>query len=816
MKASKTPPQNLEAEASVLGSMLLLPEQIPLIVGKLDQNDFYMTQNALVYSAMLHLIDKNIKIDLVTLKERLVSCNELDEAGGIKRLIELEEIVPHAQNLKEYVDIVHNYSIRRKMLYAAQITTDLAYDGSIPLDDVVDSAQREIEAVATRFDMINRGSGIDSKDHLMEEIYTEIKSDSTLDRSTGYIGIDYSLGGIKSSDMIVLAGRPSSGKAQPLDAKVLTPNGFVLMGSLKLNDYVLTPDGSKSKVIGIYEQGVKSVYELQFSDDSKSQCTEDHLWLTTTRNERRSRLRKDGKVRTLKEIKNTLIRQDGQAGNHQIPWTKPVEFKSQKEILPIEPYLLGMFLGDGRYDRTVKIWNEEKDLQDKIISKLHIDDTATITEPNIIRIERKKRNNQKSEFAKSLDELGLSIPGSAYKFIPSIYLYASPFDRLELLRGLVDSDGYVNNGALVEYSTISEMLKDDISFLIRSLGGKVTVTEKPKPRYTYKGDMKIGKLAYRIFFSFQNNTVPVSSKKHLSRWKGLKRIAGHAIKSVRYIGKKICRCIQIEDHRGLYLTDDFIPTHNTTLALNIANNMAIAKHRVVIFTLETSKSEIYKTFLSMNGGAFRFKFNPFWKDKWNSLNSEYTNKAHEFCKNLDVQIRDEKELYRNPRKIRNYLLQQDRKRKIGLVIIDQFTLMNHDHNQNRKDLNMEMSSNIIQNMCKDLEIPVILLHQLNRSVEKDVRYPNMSDLRECGALEQDADAIIFLSKVIKANESGGRMFDEKGKDRICSIAKSKLGAVESYSMQLATDTMTFIADNEQEEMIKLKMEEMKGTLSKWE
>jgi len=159
---------------------------------------------------------------------------------------------------------------------------------------------------------------------------------------------------------LVLYGTEGIGKAQPLDAKVLTPQGFVNMGSLQVGDLVISSNGQPCAVLSVHPQGLKDVYRVTFRDGSVTHCCEDHLWFTQTVGERERGL--GGAVRTLRDIRRTL--RYGTQFNHAVPRVQPVQFAAQN--LPTDPWLLGIYLGDGTCNGSVVIANPEPDLGERI------------------------------------------------------------------------------------------------------------------------------------------------------------------------------------------------------------------------------------------------------------------------------------------------------------------------------------------------------------------------------------------------------------------------------------------------------------------
>ncbi|MFV0444424.1 MAG: AAA family ATPase, partial [Planctomycetaceae bacterium] len=355
---------------------------------------------------------------------------------------------------------------------------------------------------------------------------------------------------------VMLYGVHGIGKAQPLSACVLTPEGFVAMGDLEVGDRVIGSDGRPRQVLGVYPQGDKEVFRVTYRDGSTTECCDDHLWFTTTFIERKQGL--GGAVRTLRDIRESL--RYGTHFNHAVPRVQPVEFEARE--LPADPWLLGMYLGDGHTSTSVVITNSEEDIHNRIRETVAADgDQAVLFDEIHLRIVSPDR--QGTAFKAALDQLELSGLKSEEKFVPPDYLHGSVEQRLALLTGLIDSDGYVTSPGSVEYTTVSPRLAEDVCFLVRSLGGSAKVTTK-RGSYTQHGVTHVCQLVYRIHASFPEEVTPVSSAKHLAKWGTPEWRILHTIRSVEPVGRKACQCIRIDALDSLYVTDDFILTHNTT------------------------------------------------------------------------------------------------------------------------------------------------------------------------------------------------------------------------------------------------------------
>ena len=376
----------------------------------------------------------------------------------------------------------------------------------------------------------------------------------------------------------VVYGAEGVGKAQPVSCGVLTPGGFVPIGQLSAGDTICDPHGSTQTVVAVHQRGTLPVFRVTTSDGGETMCCAEHLWFTSSpagRGEPRS-----GTMQTF-EIASSLFqyRAKWPVAMHRIPITAPVAFRCGSLDLPLDPYLLGLLLGDGSMSSTVRFCKPEEDLWDRIESMLPDGDSLSRHRSgdrgyaNIVGSERAER----SKTWHALNSMGLAGSDSYTKFIPDDYLVASMASRLALLRGLIDTDGSVRHGGRsVEFSTSSSRIADGVVHLVRSLGGIVSTTSRI-PSYRHNGELKKGALSYRQSIWFQDETVPVASQKNLSRWKSGERAPTHrTIRSVEPAGEDECVCITVSNADGLYITDDFIVTHNSTLAAGAPGAIFIA------------------------------------------------------------------------------------------------------------------------------------------------------------------------------------------------------------------------------------------------
>jgi hypothetical protein len=276
------------------------------------------------------------------------------------------------------------------------------------------------------------------------------------------------------NNTFTLAGFAGTGKEQPVDSIVQTPKGPTKIGDLKIGDEVFGLNGEINTVNGVYPQGYKQAYKVTFRDKTFTECGEEHLWEVWTHKRRQTK--KPTITMPLKDIIKSALYYEQPNGDkiykYSIPLCEPVNYI--KKELPIDPYLLGVLIGDGYlcgnsisisnpYIDYEIIENIKKTIPSDII--INFSEYGSCPSYRLVDINQNKTNKLKV----ALKNLGLNIK-SIDKFIPNIYKYSSIEQRYELLRGLMDTDG-TSRGNRIGFSTSSFRLMNDIIELVQSLGG---------------------------------------------------------------------------------------------------------------------------------------------------------------------------------------------------------------------------------------------------------------------------------------------------------------------------------------------------------
>ncbi len=277
----RLPPQDVHAEQSVLGSMLLSKDAIADVVEVLRGVDFYRPAHESVFEAILDLYGRGEPADAVTVADELTKRGELTRVGGQAFLHQLIAGVPTSANAGYYAQIVAERAVLRRLVEAGTKIVQLGYaqDGG-DVEDIVNSAQAEVYAVSEK-----RGSEDyhvlgDILEMTVDEI--EVASGKSGEMSgvpTGFTDLDSLTNGLHPGQMIVLAARPAMGKALALDTPLPTPTGWVSMGEVRQGDEVLGADGRPTRVVATTKVMLgRPCYEVEFSDGSVLVADEQHQW----------------------------------------------------------------------------------------------------------------------------------------------------------------------------------------------------------------------------------------------------------------------------------------------------------------------------------------------------------------------------------------------------------------------------------------------------------------------------------------------------------------------------------------------------------
>lgn len=361
-----------------------------------------------------------------------------------------------------------------------------------------------------------------------------------------------------------------SGKGLPIDAKICTPTGWKQNGDLQVGDAVVGSDGKATKVTGIFDRGKVDAYKITFSDGVETVCDKDHLWTVQKQSQRAESGNWD--VMNTQAIYEHYQNMKCRSQYLYIPIVEPVNYYCWNEKdLTMNPWLLGFLLGDGCFQKSmITMSTNEDDLREKVVDIIGKDYGACEW------LSYKSKYDYRfcgGYVFNDIKTLNLYCKHSYEKFIPTEYIYNSVEVRLAVLQGLFDADGHISNGTIFEYSTTSKQLADNIVEIVESLGGTAKVRTKT-PTYTYNGEKRIGRTAYRIFFKLYKFK-PFTSKKHIATYKERTNYkkAYRIIKKIEPCEPIISRCITVDALDELYVTEHYVVTHNTQCGLEIISRI---------------------------------------------------------------------------------------------------------------------------------------------------------------------------------------------------------------------------------------------------
>jgi phosphate starvation-inducible PhoH-like protein len=362
------------------------------------------------------------------------------------------------------------------------------------------------------------------------------------------------------------------GRAQPISSMVLTPGGYRPIGNLRVGDLAVGSDGQPTPVIGVYPQGRKAVFRLRAQDGASTLCCGEHLWHVFTHSDRRRE--KPGRVLETKDMLGRL--RTFHQHRFELPLlSAPVEFEPRD--VPMDPYALGLLLGDGCITANTTPTFATRDPQLVTALEEHLEDIELVSKGISDHTLRRIHGHRGGVIVANpvralLRELGVDGKNSKTKFIPEPYLHNAAQVRLGVLQGLLDTDGgpVTQRGRTcrIQYTTCSEALRDDVVYLVRSLGG-IAYWRTRKAAGRPPGFANGRPVPHRSDAFILDIRLPAGLQPfRLTRKREIYERHGGGrpmrfIDSIEPAGEAETVCIQVAAADSLYITDDFLVTHNT-------------------------------------------------------------------------------------------------------------------------------------------------------------------------------------------------------------------------------------------------------------
>ena len=750
IESLRLPPHSVEAEQAVLGGLLLSNPAWDRIGDLIRDSDFYRADHRVLWRTITRLIEDNKPADVLTVAEALKVSGEITDVGGIAYLDQLASGTPSAANIRRYAEIVRERAIMRKL---AEVGTNIADSAYSPLGR---DARQLLDEAETRILEIGESGGRSSESFAkMSQVLAEVMSRldelhrnpaSVTGKATGFVDLDEMTTGLQDGDLIIVAGRPAMGKATPVDSLVKTSTGWAQMGALKVGDALASIDGAHSVVTGVYPQGERQVYRLTFSDGRQVEACKQHLWRIHHGGWDEPRVASTGKLMEM------LARKRYQ---HRL-WIDQVtgEF-GHSDPLPVDPWVLGALLADGGLGHTSpKFSTTDREMAEQMsavpeangdgVQMRHADRHEVIGRHPAVR-------SDPNALIHELRKAGVWGLDSQDKYIPYAYLTANRAARLALLQGFLDTEGWVEKVRAVRYCTTSKRLAKDVQELVRSLGGWCSLATRAT-KFSCKGEKREGRPAFVLDI---HHPEPRSLFRLAHKRERLPERYRHVPKpvlvSIEPTRVTQTRCIAVSHASRLFVTNDYVVTHNTSFALNIAEHVGLElKLPVLVFSMEMGGTQLATRLLGSVGkvDAQALRTGRLSPTDWDRL-------GHALGKLNEAPILIDESPGLNPLELRARARRKWREYGgLGLIVVDYIQLMQAtDAGQENRATELSEISRGMKSMAKELKCPVIALSQLNRSLEqRPNKRPVMSDLRESGALEQDADMIFFIYRDEVYNE----------------------------------------------------------------
>lgn len=573
---------------------------------------------------------------------------------------------------------------------------------------------------------------------------------------TGIKHLDYLTKGLEKGTLTTCIALSGVGKAVTLNTSILTPNGFVPMGDIKVGDKVISEDGKPYKVSAVYPQGKLDVYQVVFEDNSYVNCNEEHLWKFKTRSDLASN--KGWRVDTLKNLMKLPIKTKQGERNICIPVQAPVKkFKCEEKRSFIEPYVMGCLLGDGGFttDR-ITFTNPEKDILGRLNKSLKEYGEFVYHKGTGCQYAFKSRNTGYNSLFREIKRLGLQGKKSFMKFIPKTFLLRDLEYRKELLRGLIDTGGCVNKKGAVSFDTNSSQLCKDVAFLVRSLGYRCS-----ESRYDH-GEKGIEYIV-RVFAKTADL---FSSDKHKERFDNrAKNVREHRYDVLKVVSitklnrKEEMQCITVDSPEHTFLCSDFIVTHNTWLQVLIGANCMLQNCRVLHFVTEMSEDLMRDRYDAMLYSKCygKLSYSQFKSGKLDKKTEDnYFRFLEEDLPSLEsLTIATATGVMAVGAAIEKYAP--------DIVLIDSAYLMEDDQGAKDDWLRVAHITRGLKKLAKRLKIPIVINTQADKNTSKKSG-PELGSIMYTQAIGQDSDLVLaqFRDEVmINDKEMGIKLLKQR-------------------------------------------------------
>lgn len=745
-----------------------------MAIEQLREDDFYLERCKDLFIIMKNMVQSKVPVDLITLDARLETVRRED----LRELVDdVSSNFGTIENCEGYIELLAQEGVKRRLIIVSNEIQRMCYGYDSEFQEIVTNSENLIQGATTRACSSNESGMTEVMSKTVDRM-NDIHRGVVYGVTTGFQKLDEEMCGFEPGHLIFVAGRPSMGKCHTKNTPILMFDGSVKMvQDVVVGDRLMGPD-SKPRIVLSLATGVEKTYIVKQAYGIDYGVNESHmLSLKRSRNGKGKNPKvKHGDVLDI-SVKEYLGKSDKFKNNFK-GYKVGVEFEERDVTL--EPYFIGLWIGDGTSENAV-ITKPDIEIYEYLSSYAKRIGCVVASHKYEGKCQQYNIKGNNGYIVKGLK--GLNLINN--KHIPNNYLINSEINRLELLAGLLDSDGYYDKCREgYEITQKDKNLAYQIKFLADTLGFRTTINKKigSISSIGFKG------LYYKVLISGDVWRIPLRIKRKISNIITNKKDWTMSKISIVENGYNQYFGFVIDgDHR--YLLGDCTVTHNTALVTAMALNMAI-NHQIPVsfFSLETTKVELGLRMLSqwsevnllqLRKGVLPTRFLPQVYEKTGVL------------ADAPIQIDDNSGLTIGD--LRSKLRKHKSKYGTRICFIDYLQLMSGSKKNYhaKRDEVVELSRGL-KATAKDLKIPIVVLSQLSRESEKrgnKGRKPILSDLKESGSIEEDAEVVLFVHREWYYDKEKG---DENKAEII--IAKQKNGPTDTVELYFKRDCAMFYND----------------------
>ncbi len=776
----RVPPQSLEAEMGVLGSMLLDRDAIAAVVEILRPEDFYREAHRIVYSAIVDLFERGEPVDLITVTDRLRDLGKLEEAGGAAYVSSLLNAVPTAANAEYYARIVLQKSMLRALIRVGTQIAHLGFEGDEDVEVLVDRAERLV------FEIANRGLRQDFQPlrelirQTMERLDAHYERGMITGVPTGFVDLDELTGGLQRGDLVIVAARPSMGKCLKYDSLVADPRTGRLRTIEEVvrsgEGTVLTLDGGRfreARPSRFVDDGVKPTFRVRTALGREVEVTATHPFLTPEGWKPLGALRPGHFI--------------------AVPARLPV-FGTVD--LPGAEVRLMAYLAAGRLPAQPEV---SRDFLDAASATAAVRASRVPALAGAVGLRPDPERGQPHEAAAVVTEFLQDYPELAQdhegRRLPPVVFQLNRAKLCLFLRCLLGCVATVQGDPEAWSQPDGE---ERAQFAIRAELPNPTMARQVQHLLLRLGVLSAwdgacglearGEAALQLL-----RTCGVLGWEKLRQWARYApepllpepEVVWDPIVSVEYTGSHPVYDLTVPDTHNFVASD--VCVHNTTFCLNIAQHAAV-EHRipVAIFSLETSAEQLVQRMLCAQAqvDGQRLRRGYLSETDWRRLT-----RAMGALVEAPIFIDDSSNLSVVEMRAKSRKLKAEH--GLGLIVVDYIQLIQSYRKTENRTQELSEIARGIKSLAKELDVPILAVSQLSRAAEQGgSKIPMLSHLRESGELEQVADLVLFLYREDYYDPERAR---REGKENVAllRVAKHRNGPTDDLELFFHKETSRF-------------------------